>query len=110
MVRLNGEYVAEILILIVILILNHDASNLQQFFLELTDFIMLNVAFYDESGSSMSFTIKMHYVVQCVSRHTAIALVCKICFRYNYDIYVLTEDKILILSFECLISSLALLF
>jgi len=41
----------------------------------------------------MNFTIRMHCVVQHVSKDVTVVSVCKVCFRYKWDIYVLTENK-----------------
>jgi len=49
---------------------------------------MFNIASY-KSGSSMSFAIRVHSVVQCVFWDAAIALICKICFQYK----IMTKNK-----------------
>jgi len=50
-------------IVIAILILDHDVSSLQEFSLELTDFIVFNVASYNKSGSSISFITRLHCMI-----------------------------------------------
>jgi len=64
MLCLSGDYVTEIVIQ-QFLILNHDASSLQEFSLELIDFVMFNVASYNNSGSSISFIISFIISALC---------------------------------------------
>jgi len=66
MICLSGEYVAEIVIqpfLSLTAIFLSLTSSLQEFSLELTDFIVFNIASYNKSGSSISFTIRIYCVI-----------------------------------------------
>jgi len=56
---LDDEYIAEMQPFI----FSQDTSGLQEFFLVFANFIMSNAAFYNKSGSSMGFVIKIYCVI-----------------------------------------------
>jgi len=57
---------------------------MQEFSLILSNFIMSNAVPYDKSNSSISFTVRLHCVIQYMPRNTIITFVSEIYLRKVY--------------------------